>query len=87
MHRATLLWQAQGGKKGRIKDAHMVMYRCTNDGCGIRLLYVPAVGSHGAARKVTPLEHLVQEKNPDTINAVAADEPAHRLRAREGVAA
>ena len=63
------------GKNGRIKNAHMVMYRCTNDGCGIRLLYVPARGSHGAARKVTPLEHLVQEKNPDTINATAADEP------------
>ena len=36
-------------KNGRIKNAHMVMYRCTAKDCGIRLLYVPSVGSVGTS--------------------------------------
>ena len=52
-------------KNGRIKNNHMVMYRCTNPGCGIRLLYVPAVGSHGATRQTTPLEHLLKVEDID----------------------
>ena len=69
-------------KNGRIKNASMVMYRCTNPGCGIRLLYVPSVGSTGSTRKATPLEHL-EKADTTYIMASAAKTPVKTERETE----
>ena len=62
----------QVDRNGRIKNAHMVMYRCTRKDCGLRLLYVPSVGSHGNTRKATPLEYLREAEEPERISALPA---------------
>ena len=64
----------QVDRNGRIKNAHMVMYRCTRKDCGLRLLYIPSVGSHGNTRKATPLEHLRAAEEPENINAEGAED-------------
>ena len=68
------------GKNGRIKNSHMVMYRCTVKGCGIRLLYVPSYGSTGATRKATPLDQLV-EQGTEEIPAKAKVDPPKSAKA------
>ena len=62
-------------KNGRIKNAHMVMYRCTAKDCSIRLLYVPSVGSVGTSRKATPLEQLIEQGTEELAADAAEDAP------------